>query len=46
MNSVDAKIKWGDDSENDDFRRFDYGLNIGTFHNRVLTFSIGYVIKE
>lgn len=71
----DEKIKWGDDSENDDFRRFDYGLNIGTgieanrfllsinynyglenistyikngtaFYNRVLTFSIGYVIKE
>lgn len=70
-----AKIKWGDDSENDDFRRFDYGFNIGTgcefnrflfcvnynyglanispyvkngstINNRVLTFSIGYVIKE
>jgi hypothetical protein len=70
-----TKIKWGDDSENDNFRRFDYGLNIGagsefnrflfcvnynyglanispyvkngsTINNRVLTFSIGYVIKE
>ncbi|MGB5989481.1 MAG: porin family protein [Marinifilaceae bacterium] len=70
-----TKIKWGDDSDSDDLRRFDCGLNIGAgsefnrflfcvnynyglanissyvkngnaVNNRVLTFSIGYVIKE